>query len=111
MCVSGEIYDLSDEQWKLVDEGMEFYRKASAVIKSGNLSYLRQETISYNHPVGNQLAIKEMGSKKLVILHRFENSHSENLEFMREYKVISEYGSAEDDFSAKAWLLEKKKND
>lgn len=108
MCLSGEIYDLNDYQWQLVDEGMDFYHKVSKVIKNGKMTYLEQETIGYNNPNGNQISVKEYDDMKLVIVHRFENSHKVDLSFMEGYTVEAEYGTCEEDFSAKAWFLKKK---
>ena len=34
MCLSGDIYDLSPEQWEIVDQGMAFYRMVSDIIRS-----------------------------------------------------------------------------
>ena len=35
LCISGDVYDLSDEQWAIVDKGTGFYKKVSPVIADG----------------------------------------------------------------------------
>lgn len=112
MCLSGDIYNMSDEQWKLIDEGMAFYNQVSDIIRDGKTTLIAADTESYNNPTGEQLVIRELGNRGLAIFHRFENSVS--IEEMlnskgistKKCKVLAEYGCAEVDFSAKAWYYE-----
>lgn len=106
MCLSGEIYDLSDAQWRIVEEGMAFYSEISDIIKNGNTIKYENSVRSYNKPQGEQILIRQLENRCLVIGHRFENSKEMNLDFMKAFKVINEYGSLNQDFSAKAWLVE-----
>lgn len=107
MCLSGDIYDLSEEQWKIVDEGIEFYRRAADIIKYGIT--VRQEctAMSYNSPVGHQLVLREYNGLGLAVLHRFENSDVPDKILPDGAKIITEYGEATRDFSAKGWLYRK----
>ncbi|MCR4597486.1 MAG: alpha-galactosidase [Acetatifactor sp.] len=106
MCLSGDIYDLSEEQWDLVQKGMEFYVKASDIIKNGKtILHIYQES-GYNSPKGQQLSVREWKGKRLAIMHRFENSKALLPEFPEGSKIIAEYGSGDGDFTAKAWLYE-----
>lgn len=61
MCLSGDIYDLNETQWQLVEEGIAFY-------------------------------------------HRFSDSEPVDGTFLNGHTVLAEYGEAQQDFSAKAWL-------
>lgn len=106
MCLSGDIYSLSEHQWKLVEEGMEFYRQASGIIENGTTILHEYSTESYNEPTGSQLVIREWKGRKLALLHRFGKSEEHSLYFLQGAKIIAEYGSADSDFSAKAWLYE-----
>ena len=105
MCLSGDIYDLSDEQWKLIEEGMEFYRQAADIIKNGMTVYCRSTPESYNNPKGEQVLIREYLDKQLVIAHRFADSKDIDESFLEGKKVIAQYGAIDCDFSAKAWIL------
>ena len=106
MCLSGDIYSLSEHQWNLVKEGMEFYRQASGIIENGTTILQEYSTESYNEPTGSQLVIREWKGRKLALLHRFGKSEEHSLYFLQGAKVIAEYGNADCDFSAKAWLYE-----
>lgn len=85
---------------------MEFYRQASAIIENGTTVLQEYSTESYNEPTGSQLVIREWNGRKLALLHRFAKSWEHSMDFLNGAKVIAEYGSADCDFSAKAWLYE-----
>lgn len=106
MCLSGDIYNLSKHQWRLIEEGIAFYRKAADIIEKGTTILQAYETESYNRPTGSQLVIRQLEGACLAILHRFEASNEQELDFIKKKKIIAEYGKADKDFSAKAWLYE-----
>ena len=123
MGLSGDVYDLSDHQWGIVEDGIEFYKKAAPIIKDGKTIYLDNHIRSYNDPAGQQLVIRRFEDKMLVVYHRFKESvsleeylsdpHNEYLsEYKKKYPVESDshdmlagFGSADRDFSAKAMLI------
>ncbi|NLL01095.1 MAG: alpha-galactosidase [Clostridiales bacterium] len=107
MCLSGDIYDLSDQQWKLIEEGIEFYKSVVDIIKNGKTIKSVNRVTSYNRPEGEQLVLREYQDKILAIAHRFENSKEPKLELPNNYRIKDEYGDLSSEFSAKAWLLEK----
>lgn len=105
MCLSGDIYNLSDHQWELVEKGMEFYRAAADIIKDGETILCENTADSYNRPTGSQLIIRRLGGRELIVLHRFENSEQPDLSFLSGKKITATYGNAETDFSAQAWIV------
>ena len=107
MCISGDIYDLTNKQWKIVGNAMEFYKKASEIIKNGHTVFIENNVSTYAKPNGEQVVVREWENKKLVIAHRFENSTQIDESFIKGTKILAEFGSIEHDFSAKAWILEK----
>ena len=112
MGLSGDVYDLSDHQWELLDQGMDFYRKVSDIIRDGKTTVLAADTDSYNEPTGSQLVIRELGNRALVVYHRFGDSvdleeYAKGLGIdISSYKILEEYGEAKKDFSAEALLAE-----
>ena len=106
MCLSGDIYDLSEEQWAVVEEGMDFYRKCTDIIQKGTTILHRVTPGGYNKPQGQQLLVREWNGKRLAILHRFENSEKWTPELPENGRILAEFGSGESDFTAKAWLYE-----
>lgn len=107
MCLSGDIYDLSDEQMKIVDEAIAFYNEASDIIKSGVTKVIDSSVYSYNKPTGQQLVLREYEGKVLAIYHRFEDSRELDKSLLKEGRIIAEFGKADKDFSAYACILQK----
>ncbi len=110
MGLSGDVYDLSDHQWELVDEAIAFYREAAPVIKDGYTYFNKADTLSYNEPTGSQLVLRKLNDTVLCVYHRFADSKGLS-EFASEcgadisgFTKISSYGAADRDFSAEAIL-------
>lgn len=114
MGLSGDVYDLSDHQWDILDKGMDFYRKVSDIIRDGKTTVISCSADSYNEPAGSQLVIRELGNKALIVYHRFEKSNdlekyaAEQGIDLNCYTVLEKYGEAKTDFSAEALLIERK---
>jgi alpha-galactosidase len=106
MCLSGDIYDLSDEQWAVVDNGIAFYKKAVDIIKYGKTIRIENNIKSYNHPTGEQVVIRDYGNQRLVVAHRFADSKPIPQEILHDCRIIESYGKADGDFTAQAWILE-----
>jgi alpha-galactosidase len=79
MCLSGDIHDLNEEQWRIVDEGVDFYKKAAPVIREGKTRRYGTPVRTYRHPQGWQGIVRyaDNGSRVLVVIHRFAASSSE----------------------------------
>lgn len=105
MCLSGDIYDLDERQWQLVEQGMKFYELVSDIIRDGVTVCCDYSTTQYNNPTGSQLVIRRLGNRNLAIYHRFLDSTPVDESFLDGCQVLAEYGNAQEDFSAKAWLF------
>ena len=113
MGLSGDVYDLSDHQWGLLDGGIDFYREAAPIIKDGYTFFNCTDTKSYNNPTGSQLVLRVFEDKVLCVYHRFAGS--EDIEtFAGKYGInifshnpLRRYGRAQEDFSAEAYIFEK----
>lgn len=108
--MSGDIYDLSEHQWRLVDEGLEFYRQYSDVIKNGSVIAIETDVESYNNPVGSQWTARKHGDLTLVIAHRFKGeefslANGELGKLFEGKEVIAQYGDISCEFSAESWVL------
>ena len=75
MCISGDVWRLSEEQWEVIDKGIAFYKKISTVIKKGYTTRYGTEISSYRHPEGWQgvLRIGEAG-KAFALFHGFHKA-------------------------------------
>ena len=52
MCLSGDVYALSDSQWELVDRGIAFYRAVNHIIRDGHTCFLWNGTAELAAPGG-----------------------------------------------------------
>ncbi len=73
ICLSGDILDLSPQQWELIRNGLEFYRKIVPVLKDGDSVFLPQSTPSRSCPAGGQLLVRVSrdGGSMVLYFHVF----------------------------------------
>ncbi|WMC91945.1 glycoside hydrolase family 36 protein [Kineothrix sp. MB12-C1] len=79
MCLSGDIYDLNKEQWKIVEDGIDIYEKSKDIIREGISYRFGDDVGNYNRPKGWQAVMRhkiasqddEKEGRILVIIHNF----------------------------------------
>ena len=73
MCLSGDVYELSEKQWEIVERGIAFYRKISPVILHGESVIKQNIGLSYRHLTGTQWVLRTAtdGAAAVLICHRF----------------------------------------
>ena len=71
MCLSGDIADLSGEQWKAVEESIRFYREVQDIIRDGVSSFFGSGQQSWRHPRGWQAVLRSLGRRSLLVAHSF----------------------------------------
>ncbi|MDO5575294.1 MAG: alpha-galactosidase [bacterium] len=80
MCISGDVTELSVEQWKTIDDGIAFYKTTSHIIHDG-ISVLHGSPIkSMRHPRGWQAVVRSTGKESLVVIHTFDGDIPECIE-------------------------------
>lgn len=103
MCLSGDVTELSGEQWDLIDRGIEFYRKAAPIIKHGYSMRFGPEVVSYRHPTGWQCLLR-LGTgaaegQAMAVFHTFNGEHDQPMEIPlpadRKYQIEEIYSDAE----------------
>ncbi len=72
LCISGDVEELSEEQWSLVRAGVSFYKKASPIIVSGITKRFGQFQNSNRHLKGYQASVRYSGDRALFIIHAFD---------------------------------------
>jgi alpha-galactosidase len=79
MCLSGDVSDLSSEQWGRVLEAQALYRKAAPVIRDGTSRMISHIGASWRHPEGWQALVRTGSDERsiLLVLHAFENAPDE----------------------------------
>ncbi|GIP49657.1 hypothetical protein J53TS2_32480 [Paenibacillus sp. J53TS2] len=73
MCLSGDIHELNEDQWKKVDEAISFYKRVSPILKEGTTSRFGPAVHSYRHPQGWQGITRLFpdGSEMMAVIHAF----------------------------------------
>lgn len=100
MCLSGNIYKLSEEQLDIVTEAICFYRSVSHIIKQGRSYLYGPKVRNYNVPEGWQCLVRFADDKKeaLVVFHSFGGSLPQTVEITRDefknMKITSCFGEA-----------------
>lgn len=82
MCLSGDIHELNEAQWKIVDEAIAFYKLAAPIIKEGTTKRYGPTIHSYRHPAGWQgvTRLSTDGLQLMAIVHTFDGSIPEKIE-------------------------------
>ncbi len=99
MCVSGDVIDLDEAQWELVDRGIAFYKKLVPVIRNGETHFFGTKITSYRHLKGWQGIFREekASGKAYVLIHGFNKAAGAKAEipvpFGYEIKDIYSYKS------------------
>lgn len=72
MCLSGDVTELSDDQWDVIDRGIAFYKEIAPIIKKGYTYRVGPKITSERHPHGWQGVIRvgENG-EAYVLIHMF----------------------------------------
>ena len=105
MCLSGDVTELSDTQWQMIDRGIAFYRKAAPVIKHGCSMRFGPKVVSYRHPTGWQCLLRigrgEASDQAMAVFHTFNGGHDDPLEIKlpeeTAYEITEVYSDAEAD--------------
>ena len=71
MCLSGDVIHLSEEQWRKVEEGTDFYRRVRHIIRDGVSSFHGELSESWRHPEGWQAVLRTAGDETLAVIHTF----------------------------------------
>lgn len=80
MCLSGDVNELSTEQWKAIDTGISFYKSIAPIIKNGYSLRYGTEIMSYRNPKGWQgiLRIGDSGDA-YALFHLFQGDMDKEL--------------------------------
>lgn len=76
-CLSGDVTNLTADQWNMIDRGIAFYKEIAPVIKKGKSKIYRQGVKSYRHPQGAQWVVRENEDYILCVIHTFEKAPKE----------------------------------
>lgn len=81
MCLSGDVTELTAEQWKAIDDGMAFYKKIAPIIKKGFTHFVSPKVTSERHLKGWQ-GIVRVGDngQAYVLIHTFHGGYPKEIQ-------------------------------
>ncbi len=81
MCLSGDVTELTADQWKAIDDGMGFYKKIAPIIKKGFTYFVSPKVTSERHLKGWQ-GIVRVGDngQAYVLIHTFHGGYPEEIQ-------------------------------
>lgn len=93
LCISGDIEGLNKEQWDIVQNGMDFYKRVSHIIDRGATFFQGTEIKSYRRPRGWQAVLRQGENRELlVVFHSFWDSPSQlTVEIPDGYWITDQY--------------------
>lgn len=94
LCISGDVFDLTDKQWEIARQGMNFYRKASPIIANG-ITHRYGPFQNSNRALRGYQASARYGEdgRVLIIVHSFEHDGVQNIEItlQNDYVIEQKY--------------------
>ncbi|MBR7133609.1 MAG: alpha-galactosidase [Clostridia bacterium] len=73
LCMSGDITELTDEQWEIFENGIDYYNKLHNILMKGTTRIYGNRSASMRHAEGTQVAVRQGKDEILVIAHAFKN--------------------------------------
>lgn len=79
MCLSGDVWNLTESQWKTIEDGIAFYRRIAPVIKHGTTAFFGTEQTSWRHLKGWQGILRTNDTEGFTVFHTFGGQLPEEL--------------------------------
>lgn len=74
ICISGDVLELSDEQWKAIDDGVKFHEGNYDYLLDARTRFLGTPIVSARHPTGWQAVERIRPEGMLIVAHTFRNA-------------------------------------
>lgn len=91
MCLSGDIYDLDEAQWTIVDKAIRFYHQISDIIRYGESYRYGSSVLSYARPIGYQILVRKQAEKAFLVVHTFLQQEDSTDRPLEKHNVIIEF--------------------
>ncbi len=105
MCLSGDVTNLSEEQWEVIDRGIAFYREIAPIIKKGQTYHLSPAVARMRHPEGWQgiVRVGENG-EAYALIHTFGGSFPETIGLKLPHDVPTTIRNTYSDTEPEVWM-------
>lgn len=93
LCLSGDIENLSDEQWNCIEKGISLYKKSEHVLKHGTTRVYRTFHKYIRHCRGIQVVTRRNEKEMLLVYHGFlEAEGSLRIPLESAMEIVDRYG-------------------
>lgn len=72
ICLSGDVLNMPPEKVSLIREGLDFYRSVKDIVRDGDIVGIDCDVTYYRAPYGRQIYEKQLGNRKLVVVHALQ---------------------------------------
>lgn len=105
MCISGDVINLSPEQWDAIERGIAFYRSIAPIIKEGQTYQLSPQIQRIRHPEGWQGIIR-VGSngEAYALIHTFGGDYPSRIELPLPEDAPQQIAAVYSDTEETVWI-------
>lgn len=105
MCISGDVTNLTSEQWDVLDRGIAFYRQIAPVIRSGQTYQLSPQIQRIRHPEGWQ-GIVRVGTngEAYALMHTFGGTYPSEIRMRLPQEAPQQMAAVYSDTDEKIWI-------
>ncbi len=96
MCLSGDVSELSADQWAKVDEGIAFFKDVRHIIRDGRSEFYGSVSASWRHPEGWQAICRSTQDESLVVIHTFGGEHPDKVSIPVKGSAVKKIMCSED---------------
>lgn len=105
LCLSGDVRNLTEEQWKVIDNGISFYHQIAPVILEGSTEFYGTAQSSWRHPKGWQGILRTGGEEGFAVFHTFGGEIADipwiELSGRKEAEILSVYSDSVPEFECR----------
>lgn len=105
MCISGDVTNLTSEQWYVIDRGIAFYRQIASIIRSGQTYQLSPQIQRIRHPEGWQ-GIVRVGTngEAYALMHTFGGTYPSEIRMKLPQEAPQQMAAVYSDTDEKIWI-------
>ncbi len=100
MCISGDLPELDEKQWTVIEEGIQFYKSIDEIQKNGVTYYYGPEQCSYRRLQGWQAVLRKGTSEQsaYLIVHGFDKNAEITVTLPEKYSIHAVYQAREHEY-------------
>ena len=93
LCLSGDVEQLSEDQWQTISDGIRFYQGLEHILKHGVSRIFGKRSAYIRHPKGTQAVVRANDREILIVCHGFEDTNDEfSIPIEKGFEAAGRYG-------------------